>query len=78
MGISYPVPARYKFSRALFRTLDAENRARALESRVDSPGSVGKKPDSVTFSSSASSGYSTLISSSRRRTGRPVAAAANL
>ena len=76
--ISYPRPAGYRFSSVLFRILEAENSASALESRVDSPGRVGRKPDSVTFSSSTSSGYSILISSSRKRTGRPVSAAANL
>lgn len=56
----------------------ARNRASALDSLVDSPGSVGWKPRSVTYSSSASAGYSQLTSSSLICFGRPSETAVKL
>lgn len=53
-------------------------RANALESLVYSPGKVGKNPFSVTYSSSASTGYSQCTSSSRMSLGRPRWAADRL
>ena len=45
---------------------------------MDSPGSVGWNPRSVTFSSSTSEGYSVWMSSSFRIVGIPRDAAVNL
>jgi hypothetical protein len=53
-------------------------RASALESLVYSPGNVGKNPFSVTYSSSASTGYSQCTSSSLMSLGRPRWAADRL
>src|SRR5690606_30132123 len=78
IGISYDGSDGYNFSKTLFRILDTENRASALDTRVDSPGKVGRYSVSVTFSSSTSVGYSTRMSSSRSKTGSPVKAAENL
>lgn len=54
------------------------NRASALDTLVDSPGSVGWNPRSVTFSSSTSEGYSVWMSSSFRIVGIPRDAAEKL
>jgi hypothetical protein len=56
----------------------ARKSARALEILVDSPGRVGKKPFSVTYSSSASTGYSQCTSSSFMSLGNPSCAAEKL
>lgn len=48
----------YSSAKVLERMRQRRNRASALESLVDSPGRVGRKPFSVTYSSSASTGYS--------------------
>jgi hypothetical protein len=50
--------AGYSSARALERMRESRKRANALESLVDSPGRVGRNPFSVTYSSSASTGYS--------------------
>jgi hypothetical protein len=74
----YPAGEGYNSCKTLFKILDAENRARAPETRVGSSDGVGMSPVSVMFSSSTSAGYSVQISASEIRTGSPVRAAANL
>ena len=54
------------------------NKARALESLVDSPGRAAWNPRSETFSSSISDGYSVWMSSSLSNLGRPRVAADKL
>lgn len=61
----------YNSASTLDRMRDSRKRASALDSLVDSPGRVGRNPFSVTYSSSASTGYSQCTSSSRRSLGRP-------
>ena len=56
--ISYDAEAGYKSAMTFARMRDALNRASALDTLVYSPGRVGKKPFSVMYSSSASTGYS--------------------
>lgn len=55
---SYEAEAGYRSVMTFARMRAALNRARALETFVYSPGSVGRKPFSVMYSSSASTGYS--------------------
>jgi hypothetical protein len=76
--MSCATDAGYNSASTLERIRDRRNRARALESLVDSPGSVGKNPFSVTYSSSASTGYSQCTSSSLKSFGRPRCAAEKL
>lgn len=75
---SCEVAAGYTFSRTLARMREARNNASALDKRVYSPGKVGWKPFSVTYSSSVSEGYSAWMSSSLRSLGRPSIAAEKL
>lgn len=56
--MSWEAEAGYSSVSTLDRIRAMRNSARALESLVNSPGRVGKKPFSVTYSSSASTGYS--------------------
>ena len=56
----------------------ARKRAKALDKRVDSPGRVGWKPFSVTYSSSVSDGYSAWTSASLSSLGKPSVAAVKL
>merc|ERR1711977_368393 len=53
----------------------ALNRASALDTLVYSPGSVGRNPFSVMYSSSASTGYSQWTSTSLTDRGSPSCAA---
>jgi hypothetical protein len=56
--MSYVDDVGYNSAKALERMRHRRNSASALESLVDSPGRVGRNPFSVTYSSSASTGYS--------------------
>lgn len=76
--ISCDADAGYNSVRTLDRIRDMRKSARALDSLVNSPGRVGKKPFSVTYSSSASTGYSQCTSSSLKSLGRPRWAADRL
>lgn len=76
--ISCAADAGYSSASTLERMRDSRKRAKALDSFVDSPGRVGRKPFSVTYSSSASTGYSQCTSSSLRSLGRPRCAAEKL
>jgi hypothetical protein len=69
--MSYDADAGYSSVRTFDRMRVMRKRASALESLVYSPGKVGKNPFSVTYSSSASTGYSQCTSSSRMSFGRP-------
>jgi hypothetical protein len=73
--MSCVVEAGYNSVRTFDKIRDMRKSARALESLVNSPGRVGKKPFSVTYSSSASTGYSQCTSSSLISLGRPRCAA---
>ena len=75
---SYVADAGYSSVRARDRIRVMRKRASALESLVYSPGRVGRKPFSVMYSSSASTGYSQCTSSSRMSLGRPRWAAEKL
>jgi hypothetical protein len=69
--MSCEADAGYSSARTFDRMRVMRKRANALESLVNSPGKVGKKPFSVTYSSSASTGYSQCTSSSLMSLGRP-------
>jgi hypothetical protein len=76
--ISCDEDAGYSSVRTFARIRERRKRARALDNFVNSPGRVGRKPFSVTYSSSASTGYSQCTSSSLRNLGRPRWAADKL
>jgi hypothetical protein len=76
--MSWDADVGYNSVRTFDRMRLMRNRANALESLVYSPGKVGKKPFSVTYSSSASTGYSQCTSSSLMSLGRPRCAADKL
>jgi hypothetical protein len=69
--ISWADDAGYNSVRTFARMRVMRKRASALDSLVYSPGRVGRKPFSVTYSSSASAGYSQCTSSSLMSFGRP-------
>jgi hypothetical protein len=76
--MSCELDAGYSSARTFDRMRVMRKRASALESFVNSPGKVGRNPFSVTYSSSASAGYSQYTSSSRMSLGRPRWAADKL
>jgi len=76
--ISWVAEAGYRSERTLEKIRVTRNKARALDILVDSPGKLGRKPFSVTYSSSASTGYSQCTSSSLMSLGRPRCAAEKL
>jgi hypothetical protein len=69
--MSCEADAGYSSMRTFDRIRVMRKRASALESLVNSPGKVGKKPFSVMYSSSASTGYSHCTSSSLMSLGKP-------
>ena len=75
---SWDVFAGYSCFKIRERTLDSLNSAKAEDNFVDSPGNVGRKPFSDTYSSSASTGSSQCVSISVRRVGSPRWAAEKL
>jgi hypothetical protein len=65
------VAAGYTFRRIVESIRANLNSASPEESLVDSPGMIVRNPVSVTYSSSASAGYSQCTSPSAKRVGKP-------